>query len=437
MNYKTIFAFLPGIFFGIAAMAQAKQLTLDEAIRLSITNSKHLKVANAKIDEAVASVRAARDKQLPDLNVSGSYLRLSSANVSLKTKSDPSAPAAGSTPKVSQAMYGIANLSLPLYAGGRIKYGIESARLLEQATRLDAESDRENVMYNSVAAYVNLYKATQAISVIQENLQASLVRDTTFSRLENNGLLARNDLLKAQLQTSNIELTLLDAENDLALAKINMNLLLGLPENQDIILDSNFVNAPVAIKNFDEYEMLALQNRKDAQANTARVKAAAMGIRSAKAAAYPTIALTGGYIAAHIPDLLTITNAVNVGLGIQYNLASLWKTNTGLKQAKAREQQVVALGEMLSDDIRLNISKDYQDYLLSQKKIDVYERSYQQALENYRITNNKYNNSLVTITDLLDADIALLQAKLNKQFGRADAVLAEKKLLLTAGVLSK
>ena len=250
-------------------------------------------------------------------------------------------------------------------------------------------------------------------------------------------MLARNDLLKSQLQTSNIELSLLDAENNLNLANVNMNLMLGLPENTTLQIDSSFINTTQQIKAFADYEMLALQNRKDMQALGFRKKAAATGIKSARAEAYPTLALTGGYVAAYIPHFVTITNAVNIGLGVQYNLASLWKTNTKLQQAQAREIQVAASEEILNDAIRLQINKDYQNYLLSQKKIDVYEKASLQAAENYRITNNKYNNSLVTITDLLEADVALLQTKLNISFAKADAVLAYNKLLQTAGLLSK
>lgn len=437
-NKFKIIAFLAVMIITLnRGLAQDPQkITLQDAINLSIKNSKNLKISSARIDEAAAAVKEAYNNQLPDFKLSGSYLRISSANVDLKTKKD-SAGNAGSTPKISSAAYGIANLSLPLYAGGRIRYGIESSKYLAQAAKLDADNDKEAVIFNTTNAYINLYKAEAAVSIVKENLQTSLSRDTNFSNLEKNGLLARNDLLKSQLQTSNIELSLLDAENNLSLANVNMNLMLGIPENTTLVIDSTFINEAQTIKSFADYEMLALQNRKDVQALSFRKKAAITGIRSARAEAYPTIALTGGYIAAYIPHFITITNAVNIGLGIQYNLASLWKTNTRLLQAKARNTEVNASEEILNDNIRLQVNKDYQNYLLSQKKINVYQKAEAQATENYRITNNKYVNSLVTITDLLEADVALLQSRLNIRFAKADAVLAYNKLLQTAGLLSK
>ncbi len=423
------------LFFFIAVYVHAQNsqaITLQQAIDMSIKNSKNLKIDEAKIIAAAADVQEAKDRQLPGATVSASYLRIGNANIDIKNSQNN-----GGGPKASQALYGIANVSLPLYAGGKIKYGIASAKYLQQAVQLNADNDKEGITFNTIQAYTNLYKAAKAVNVIKENLTASIQRDTTFSRLEQNGLLARNDFLKSQLQTSNIELTLLDAENNLSIANINMNLLLGLPENNIIQTDSNFVTAKQELQSFTLLENLALQNRKDLQAIGIQKKAATLGIKTAKADAYPTLALTGGYIAADIPKVITITNAVNIGIGVQYNIASLWKNNTKLKQAKARVMELTANEELLNDGIRLQVNKDYQNYLLAQKKIEVYDKAIAQATENYRITKNKYDNSLVTITDLLEADVSLLQTKLNASFARADAALAYNKILQTTGTLSK
>ena len=414
---------------------ESKTLGLQRAIDLSIKNNKNLKIASADIEEATAMVKEATDRQLPDFSVSGSYLWLP-VNPAIKLKTGSDSSGGGGSPNVHQAMYGIASASLPIYAGGKIKYGIESAKYLEQATKLDADRDRDEVIFNTMKAYLNLYKSFEAIKIVKGNLQSSMSRDTNFANLEKNGLLARNDLLKSQLQTSNIELALIDAENNNKLAMVNMNIMTGLPENDTIILDTSSIDKKQDLKNFSDYETEALQNRKDIQAAGFRKKAAATGIKSAKAETYPTIGLTAGYIAADIPNFLTITNAVNIGFGVKYNLSNLWKTNTKLQEAKAREKKVIANEEILNDNIRYTINQDYQNYLLSIKKIEVYEKALEQATENYRITNNKYANSLVTITDLLDADVLKLQAQLNIISVRADALLAYKKILLTAGLLS-
>ncbi|MBS1743650.1 MAG: TolC family protein [Bacteroidetes bacterium] len=422
----------------VLAQDSTKSLNMQEAIELGIKNSKQLKISRSRIDAATAHLQEASDYRLPDFSISGSYLRLNNADVNLKIKSgNTSGNSGAASPSVNQALYGIANISLPIYAGGRIRYGIESAKLLKQAAMLDADNDKDAVAFNAVKAYINLYKSFEAVTLVKENLQSSMSRDTNFSNLEKNGLLARNDLLKSQLQTSNIELALLDAEKNNKLAMINMNLLLGLPENTILILDTGFINTAQPLKSFPEYESDALKQRKDIQAIGYRKKATATAIQSAKAEAYPTLALTGGYVAADVPKLLTITNALNIGIGVKYNLASLYKKNTKLAEAKAKQAEVTAGEEILNDQVRSAINQDYQDYLVSLKKTEVFEKALEQAKENYRITKNKYDNNLVTLTELLDADVALLQSKLNIRFSKADAILAYNKLLQTSGALTK
>lgn len=413
----------------------ARNLTLKDAIELSLKNSHQLKNNRAKIDEATAAVREAKDRRLPDFKISGSYLRLNNPDITLKTKSGGGAPADSNNVKVSQAFYGIANISYPIYAGLRTQYGIESAKYLEQAAKLDADNNREAVILNTISAYINLYKSRASVDLVKENLDQSRKRDTDFSNLERNGILARNDLLTAQLQTSDIELSLSEAESNWKLATINMNIMLGLPEKTMLIQDTTSLQAPADVQSIDEYEKQALDNRKDLKAFSWRRKAAGTNIKIAKSDYYPGIAVTGGYVAADVPGLLTITNAVNIGIGVQYSLSSLWKTKTKLQEAKAREQQVLEDEEALSDNVRYQINEAYQGYLLNQKKIEVYKKAIDQATENYRITKNKYDNSLVTTTELLNADVAQLQAKLNHALAKADLVVAYNKLLQSAGLL--
>ena len=149
----------------------------------------------------------------------------------------------------------------------------------------------------------------------------------------------------------------------------------------------------------------------------------------------PSIALMAGYIALDVPKFLAVTNAVNIGIGLKYNLSSLWKTKAKIQQAAARAKQLQVSEDILADNIRLQVNKVYQDYTAGTKKIQVYEKAVLQATENYRITKNKYDNSLATTTDVLDADVAALQAKLNYAASKADAIAVYNRLLQTAGLL--
>ncbi|MEO6612033.1 MAG: TolC family protein [Chitinophagaceae bacterium] len=440
MKNKAILFFGSSFFLAVFSLqAQEKRpLGLAEAIDLSIKNSHQLKSSQAKIEEATAALKQAVQKKLPDASVTGSYLRLTTANVDLKTKNNNSGGTGttNETPKVSQAMYGIVNASLPIYAGGRIRYGIESSEFLEKASKLDAEDDKDEVIQTTIEAFATLFKAKTAVRLVKENLAQSEQRAKDLGNLEKNGLLARNDLLKAQLQSSNIELNLLDAENNLQLANVNMDLMLGLPTTTELVLDTTGIAKKDDPRVLDDYLQLAMNNRKDVSALDYRTKAAQSGIKAIKGEKYPSLQLTGGYIAADIPKLVSITNALNIGIGVSYNIGSLWKNKAKVQQAEAQVKQLVATRAMADDNIRLQVNKNYFSLLSYRKKIEVYAKAREQASENYRIIKNKFDNSLATTTELLEADVALLQATLSYTLARADAFVAYNKLLQTAGVLS-
>jgi outer membrane protein len=440
MNLRTTLSALalaPLLFLTFSGYSQdsGRKISLEEAIDLSIKNSKPLRAAHARVDQAVANTTISKQNQLPDLKVSGAYLRLTQPNIDTKIKLNNSG-----TPNqpivVNQAAYGIANLSLPVFSGWRIQYGIRSAEFLEKAAVLDAGQDKEAVILNTIDAFSNLYKARANVRVIQENLTQSRSRDADFENLEKNGLLARNDKLKSLLQTANIELTLADVENNLKVANVNMNIMLGLPEETLLIPDSASLVEPADIKSLTDYEQLALQNRKDMQAIAFRKKSSQAGIQSAKADYYPSLALTGGYIAADIPNLITITNAVTFGVGLSYNVSSLWKTNAHVTEAKAILAEVQANEEELDEQVRRQINQAYEALLTANKKIEVSRTAIDQGIENYKIVKNKYDNSLLTVTDLLDANALMLQSQISLELARADAIVAYNSLLERAGILA-
>lgn len=419
-----------------------RSMSLDEAIDLSLKNSKQLKLSTAKIEEATASLKEAVQRKLPDGSATASYLRLTNADVNLKTKNNNGGGTGGGggtteAPNVSQAMYGILNLAMPIYAGGRIRYGIESSRLLEKAAQLDADNEREDVIENTVEAYVNLYKAKSARDIVNRTLNEARQRVKDFANLEQNGLLARNDLLKAELQASNTELQEVDIDNNWKLANVNMDLLLGLPENTTLVPDSALLSRKMEVKDLDSYIQAAIANRKDLEAVDIRKQAAEVGIKAVKGEYYPSLQVSAGYVAANIPKVITITNAANIGVGVSYNVGSIWKTKAKVEGAQARARQLAVSQDILNDQIRLQVNRAYLNWLSNQKKIEVNAKAVEQANENQRITQNKYTNQLATTTEVLDAQVAQLEAQLNYEFSRADAIVLYNQLLQASGQLSK
>lgn len=423
----------------VSAQTVTRNISLEEAIEMSLKTSHQLHASQARIEQADAQVEEAKNNFIPDVGVTGSYLRLNHPNVNMMFgKQGGGKDSAGSEiPSIHQAMYGLTNISFPIFTGGKLRYGMESAKYLQQAAMLDIENDTQAVVSNTVEAYTNLFKANAVVGVISQNLAQSKFRDSVLLRLENNGLLARNDRLKAQLQTSDIELSLLDAQSNSKIATMNMDLMLGLPTTTRIITDSTGFELSGQLQPLSSLEQISLTGRKDLLALQQRENAAETGIKLAHADYFPTVGLTAGYAALSIPGVLTVSNAVNVGIGLKYSLSSLWKTKPKILEANARYRELTENEAQLKDAITLQLNKSFENFMLQQKKIAVFKSAVIQAEENARITKNKFDNQLLNTTDLLDANVLLLQSQINLAVAKADLYMDYVKVLQTAGILKK
>src|SRR6218665_533752 len=436
MNFRDCSKLTVGVaLIGIlqTGIAQKRPLSLDEAIVLSLQNNKQLKASAAKAAAAEAAMKSANRRQLPDLSVSGAYLRVSQPALDLKLNPDGKSPA---LPSVNAATYGMANASLPIFSGGAIQRAKEASRYLAEAATLDAEKDKADVIQNTIEAYCNLYKANAALALVRENINQSQERVREFSDKEKNGLLARNDLLKAELQLSNYQLALMDAESSLKIANLTMNIMLGLSESSSLETDSaTFTATHTENRSATEFEQLAYQNRKDAAALKARERAAYANVKGARGEYFPSLALTGGYVTAYVPNLITLPSAFNAGTALKYAISSLWKAESKVAEAKAQAAEIQAHEARTTDNIHIEVYRCFENFRLSHKKLDTYKKAIEQSAENYRITKNKHDNNLVATTDLLDADVANLQSRLNYAYAKADALAAYDKLLQSAGIL--
>src|SRR5690606_5558787 len=140
-------------------------------------------------------------------------------------------------------------------------------------------------------------------------------------------------------------------------------------------------------------------------------------IKIERAGYYPSLSISGGYAALELDDIATITNATNIGIGLSYNLSSIFKNKSKVEEAKAAKSAQEALLEAEKDRAKIEIRKAYNDYNLAVKKEEVFEEALEQADENYRIVKDKYDNGLADTDQLLEADIEELQAQINQTIG--------------------
>ena len=300
------------------------RLDLKEAIDIAINKSNEAILANTKVETKSLEVQSVKNNQYPDVKVSGQYMRLTNASVDLKTNSNSNNNNSGSAPKVNQLLLGQANVNLPLFSGFKLQNNIKASEYLYKAETAKSAQTKEDVALKVVEYYANLYRAQKSVDLIKENLKSAEQRVKDFKNLEQNGIIARNDLLKAQLQQSKVQLSLDEAYKNVSVFNYYLITLLKLPEDYKIYIDEHQFdnNQPINVVKSEEE---GLKNRKDLEAIRFFQKANESSIKIAKSAYYPSIALVGGYTALNLQNVVTVQNAINVGLGFSYNLSSIFK----------------------------------------------------------------------------------------------------------------
>lgn len=314
-------------------------------------------------------------------------------------------------------------------------------QFMEKSAEYSLESSKNDESMSVIMAYINLFKFQRAYEVVQENLRQISAHVDEVSNFVKQGIATENDLLRTQLDYSNAELTEIDIKDQIETANFNLDVILGLPENTQIAVDSNSILNNETALPLPYYLDNYTQNRNDLRAADMEQKAAEATIEETKSSLYPhlTVGADYDYLRPNpriVPPLDQFQPSWDIGFKISYSITGLYDNKSKTDISRARLAEVKAQYDDLSNNAKMDINRDYLQYKESLEKIGVAQKSLQQAIENYNLVKSKYDNHIALLTDLLDADTYLLNAKINLISSKADATLAYYSMLKSAGTLT-
>lgn len=423
-------AFLPSL---LSAQV-VKQLNINQAVELGIANSKNLKLSQNKIDQAVAQLAVVKDNVLPSADASFLYNHAEIPTSTLKLGGSSSEI---HLPRRVEAFVGTAAIKELVYAGGKLKYAEESTKLLADVARLDADKSKEEVAFAVIRMYYDLYKISQSEKIIDQNLASIAAQIKQAQQFFNQGIVTKNDVLRFKLQEANIHLTKLDVESNRRIINYNLDIMLGLSEDTDVAVEEprNLGNGSEPLSNFINLALVARQELKQLDLKN---RAADYNIKSVKANVLPTIGVganlyyinpSGGFFPSANEYILPIT----IGANISWNIGTLWTNKNKISSAKIQQTEITLQKDLFSDQVKQEVNSNYQNYKVAAKKIEVLQASIAQATENDKLLASKYDNNIASVTDRIDAETLLYQAKINLEIAKADAGLAYYKLLKSTG----
>ena len=416
-----------------ALMAQSnKDLTINEAIGLGIANSKNLKLSQNKIDQALAQLEVVNDNVLPTANVSLMY---NHAEIPTNTFSLGSSTL--NLPRRADAFIGTAAVQELIYGGGKLKYAKESTKLLADVAHLDADKNKEEITYAIINTYYSLYKMIQSKKVVAQNAESISAQIKQAQRFFEQGIVTKNDVLRFQLQQANVSLTQLEIESNIKIINYNLDILLGLPDATVLSISDPAINLK-SVGTLNNYIELAMANRQELKQLDVQNKAADVNIKTIKANTLPMVGVGANlyYInpsGSFIPPTNSFLLPVTIGATVSWNIGNLFTNKNKLSEAKIQQRSINIQKDILSDQVKTDINKNFQNYQVALSKIKILETSIDQATENDKLLASKYKNNVASVTDRIDAETLLYQAKINLELSKADAGLAYFTLLKSTG----
>lgn len=482
----------------LATSAQAQQtLTLDSCRAMALRNNKTLSASRLQLDMARYNKKAAKTKYLPHISALGGY-ELTSREISLLSKDQKSALANAGTnttgalhndiagaltslaqqgiltpeqasnlggmfgqvgSKIGEAvnhvgqnivdafrtdtrqMYALSvMLTQPIYMGGAIIAANRMADIGEEMAQNNIEASTQNTLHSIDQAYWTVVSVHHKKKLAESYLAVVKKLDDDVSKMIREGVATRADGLKVDVKVNEAEMSLTQAENGLALAKMLLCQLCGMDVDSDITLaDENADNLVSQSDDTQADRAVAMENRPELKLLQNSADMSRQATKLVRAAYLPQVLLTGGYVATN-PNVFNgferkLSGMWNVGVMVR---VPLWNWMEGTYKVRA-SRIATTIVELERDDIRekidLQVSQSQFKVKEANRRLAMATKNVENAEENLRCANLGFKEGVIPTTDVMAAQTAWVQAQSQKIDAEVDVKMSQVNLKKALGVL--
>lgn len=416
---------------GAAVVTTTEPLSLAEAIARARAASPRLAQLRSLHDASTAGLRGARADRRPLVDLSASYTRASDVP-ELSVDFPPPEGRVTIFPNIPDNFAGRIGVAVPLYTGGRLSQQVTAAARDDDAAAGDIASGTADLVLETSTVYWGLVTARESERVFTEAVASYEAHLTDARERARLGLAAPDEVLAVQVDRDQAELRRLQAHNLAALEHAGLVRLLGLPPDARVEPGEPLQPVPAPREEAETLVAAALASRPERAALVARIDAAEARARAARADRLPQAHLAAGYDYAD-PNrrILPVQDGWQDTWDASVNLS--FRLLDGGRAAAAEAQrsaQARALRHQLEDldrRIRLEVTQRLLDLGTATATVPVAERNLEAARESRRVSAERYRAGVIRSSELLDAEVALLRAGLD----RTEA-LAQQRLAIAA-----
>ena len=427
--------FLHSSHFLFSQRADSKLMSIQEMFDLAEANSRSIRTYDLTEKEAEQAVQIAKNALLPSVDVSLSASYLGDGWIADRDFSN-----GANAPKPHFGNNFAIEASQVIYAGGAISNSIAVAKLRKQLARLDKVRNREDIRFLLVGTYLELFKLQNQAAVYRKNIEQTVRLLADVKARQKEGLALKNDITRHELQLKTLEQALLQINNGITIANNELVTVLGMPLETSIRVDTCLLISLPVISNEVDWQVTALESSPLLQQAKLGIEESIHNEKIVNAERLPSVALIAGDhldgpITIEVPPINKNFNYWYVGIGIKYNLASLYKTGSKSRLARYSHQKAVENELLLRDNIQTQVKASHVRFAEAFAMYDTQKKSLELAEQNYDVINNRYLNDLALITDMLDAGNSKLSAELQVVNARINILFNYYKLKKATGTL--
>lgn len=410
-----------------------RKITLDEAVRLGIQNNRQLKIANTDVAIADENVSQAKIAKVPRIGLNTGYTYIGDPKLYegfYKTNID--------VDYYNHQAYATLVAGVPIYSGNLINKRIEQQELINEVQQAVVKMTESEIKMSIIEQYYTLEKLYRQIEVTKQNIINTDIRIRQLKSRVENGQNLKSDLLRTELQQSNFKVSIFRNTNTIALVSNYLDILIGLPT--DLILKPEMTETLLPATDIDLQESIAqaYKNRMEIRRSEVGVKLSETSLDMTKSGYLPSVTanvLFNSSYPAQWPDYINLVNYWGIGFTLSWDISSFYnlRHRTGTDKHQIDKSNVV-LDETI-DQIKREVKAAHIRFEESKQNISTYKKDVELSLSNYKIVKSSYDNDFALISDMVDAELQLNEAKISLVNANLDMIIQYYSLQYAMGTL--
>ncbi len=416
-------------------------VTIEDAIKTAIANNPMLKASVFSENMAQSRLDQAKSGFMPKINFTEKLNRTDNPMWAFgtllnqgKITRDDFDPASLNNPDPINNCTSLLSVVMPVYQGGRIYNTFKIAETNRKIALIAHKKTKQAVIAQTAIAYNQVLLAQKNLQVVMHALKSANASLKLVESRFSSGFSVKSDLLRAKVRIADLEQQRLNARSNIEIAKGYLNTAMGMPLERPVNVAAYFNNSTDITGDQDKFITIGLKNRPELMILNLRKKIAQSEIKIAEAGHLPSVNLFGTY-ENNSEHLHNGHNDYTIGAVMNINLFSGFGIHNKIKSAEAGLGRINELEKNMRLAVKIQIKKAWLNRQTSWQRIHVAESALKQATENLRIVKNRYENGLLTIVSLLDAELADQMARANHFQAVYDYESARIKLALADGTI--